>query len=246
MSERASSAPMRKVMRVQFGVLSPEEITAMSVAEIKYPETIEDGRAKLGGLNDPRMGTVDRDVKCQTCAGTTGECPGHFGHIELAKPVFHVGWIDKVVTVLRCVCFYCAKLKMSRSHPKMQEAIARTKDDKHRRLQACNKLCSGISECTGGSGQNENDDPFGLNFDAPKETSHSGGCGHYLPVVRRNRSQGHTLELVAEWKRVNDESQERKMAITAERALNILKNISREDCETLGFDWNQSRPDWMI
>lgn len=38
------------------------------------------------------------------------ECPGHFGHIELAKPVFHVGFITKIMKVLRCVCFFCSKL----------------------------------------------------------------------------------------------------------------------------------------
>lgn len=38
------------------------------------------------------------------------ECPGHFGHIELAKPVFHVGYITKIMKILRCVCFFCSKL----------------------------------------------------------------------------------------------------------------------------------------
>lgn len=38
------------------------------------------------------------------------ECPGHFGHIDLAKPVFHVGFISKIMKVLRCVCFFCSKL----------------------------------------------------------------------------------------------------------------------------------------
>lgn len=38
------------------------------------------------------------------------ECPGHFGHIELAKPVFHVGFLVKTMKVLRCVCFFCSKL----------------------------------------------------------------------------------------------------------------------------------------
>lgn len=41
------------------------------------------------------------------------ECPGHFGHIELAKPVFHVGFLTKTLKVLRCVCFYCSKLLVS-------------------------------------------------------------------------------------------------------------------------------------
>jgi DNA-directed RNA polymerase beta' subunit len=38
------------------------------------------------------------------------ECPGHFGHIELAKPVFHVGFVNKIMKVLRCVCYSCSKL----------------------------------------------------------------------------------------------------------------------------------------
>lgn len=41
------------------------------------------------------------------------ECPGHFGHIDLAKPVFHVGFVTKTLKILRCVCFYCSKLLVS-------------------------------------------------------------------------------------------------------------------------------------
>ena len=61
---------------------------------------------------DPRQGTIDRMSRCQTCAGNMTECPGHFGHIELAKPVFHIGFITNIVKLLRCVCFYCSKLKV--------------------------------------------------------------------------------------------------------------------------------------
>lgn len=84
----------------------------MSVTDgsIKYPETMEGGRPKLGGLMDPRQGSVDRQSRCQTCAGNMSECPGHFGHIELAKPVFHVGFLTKSIKILRCVCHYCSKL----------------------------------------------------------------------------------------------------------------------------------------
>lgn len=77
---------------------------------IHYPYTMEGGRPKLGGLMDPRQGVVERTAKCQTCAGNMTTCPGHFGHIELAKPVFHVGFLTKTVKILRCVCFYCSKL----------------------------------------------------------------------------------------------------------------------------------------
>ena len=77
---------------------------------LKYSETMEGGRPKLGGLMDPRQGVIDRQSRCQTCAGNISECPGHFAHIELAKPVFHVGFLTKTIKILRCVCFYCSKI----------------------------------------------------------------------------------------------------------------------------------------
>lgn len=46
----------------------------MSVTEggIRYPETTEGGRPKLGGLMDPRQGVIERTGRCQTCAGEGG------------------------------------------------------------------------------------------------------------------------------------------------------------------------------
>lgn len=106
-----SAAPIRKVKEVQFGILSPEEIVselyepasyllillpkqkAYSVAKIEHPEVMDETthKPKMGGLMDPRLGTIDRNFKCQTCGEGMSECPGHFGHIELARPVFHPG-----------------------------------------------------------------------------------------------------------------------------------------------------------
>ena len=77
---------------------------------IRYPYTVEGGRPKIGGLMDPRQGVIDRTSKCRTCVGNMSTCPGHFGHIELAKPVFHVCYLSKIVKFLRCVCYYCSRL----------------------------------------------------------------------------------------------------------------------------------------
>jgi DNA-directed RNA polymerase II subunit RPB1 len=83
------------------------------VVKVEYPETYDPSTTlpKVGGLLDMRLGTNDRNFKCATCAGSMTECPGHFGHIELAKPVFHVGFIPKIKKVLESVCFFCAKIK---------------------------------------------------------------------------------------------------------------------------------------
>lgn len=63
----------------------------MSVVKLEYPEAMENDKPKLGGVLDPRMGTIDRNFKCQTCGENMTECCGHFGHVELVKPVFHPG-----------------------------------------------------------------------------------------------------------------------------------------------------------
>lgn len=107
-----SSAPLKTVEEIQFGLMSPEEIKNMSVAHILYPETMEENKTtpRDGGLNDPLLGSIDRQFKCKTCSQPMSECPGHFGHIELAKPVYHPGFIKKVKKVLEIVCHNCSKV----------------------------------------------------------------------------------------------------------------------------------------
>ena len=56
------------------------------------------------------------------------------------------------------------------------------------------------------------------------------GCGRYQPKIRRVG-----LELTAEWKNVNEDSQERKIVLTAERMWEIFKRISDEECAALGL-----------
>lgn len=48
-------------------------------------------RPREKGLNDPHLGTIDRNFKCATCEESMTECPGHFGVIKLAVPVYHYG-----------------------------------------------------------------------------------------------------------------------------------------------------------
>lgn len=104
----------KRINEIQFGLLSPEEIRSMSTVEVKFPETIENGVPKNQGLSDLHMGTIDREYLCLTCGKDSSACSGHFGHIELNKPMFHVGYIGKIKKVLECICFYCSKIKKSK------------------------------------------------------------------------------------------------------------------------------------
>ncbi|KAB2599003.1 DNA-directed RNA polymerase III subunit rpc1-like [Pyrus ussuriensis x Pyrus communis] len=45
---------------------------------------------------------------CATCGGNHVECPGHFGYLALALPVYNVGYLGTVVNVLKCICKNCS------------------------------------------------------------------------------------------------------------------------------------------
>jgi len=80
-----------------------------------------------------------------------------------------------------------------------------------------------------------------LYISAVLPTQEYGGCGRYQPKIRRIG-----LELTAEWKEINEDSQEKKISLTAERVLEIFKNIPDETCLIMGMDPKWGRPDWMI
>ncbi|EFX61131.1 hypothetical protein DAPPUDRAFT_70163 [Daphnia pulex] len=219
---------IRQVKRVQFGLLSPDEIRRMSVTEggIKYEEIFKDGKPRLGRLMDPRQGAIHQSARCQTCQRTMNDCPGHFGHIDLAKPVFHVGFLIKTIKILNCVCFYCSKLLVSPNNPKIKEILVKSQGQPRKRMAHVYDICKRINIC-------END--------IGEETTGHIGCGRYQPRIRR---QG--LGMIGEWKHVNEDSQETTIVLTAERVLENFRRISDEECAILGMDPKYARPDWMI
>ncbi len=101
----------KRISGIKFEVLSPQEIRRMSVAKIFTPETYsDDGYPIESGLMDPRLGVVDPGLRCRTCGGKAGECPGHFGHIELAAPVIHVGYAKLIARLLNGTCRECGRI----------------------------------------------------------------------------------------------------------------------------------------
>jgi len=103
----------KKIDSIQFGLLSPERIRKMSATRIITPDTYdEDGFPIEMGLMDPRLGVIEPGLRCKTCGQRVGKdgCPGHFGHIELAMPVIHVGYVKTILGILRSTCRGCGHL----------------------------------------------------------------------------------------------------------------------------------------
>ncbi|MFX0169138.1 MAG: DNA-directed RNA polymerase subunit A' [Candidatus Hodarchaeota archaeon] len=104
---------MKKVGSIWFGLLSPDIIRKMSVTQVITADTYdEDGLPISSGLMDPKLGTIEPGQRCKSCGNRVGECPGHFGHIELARPVVHVSFDKLIKKFLKAICRRCARLKV--------------------------------------------------------------------------------------------------------------------------------------
>ncbi|MFH1638057.1 MAG: DNA-directed RNA polymerase subunit A' [Candidatus Woesearchaeota archaeon] len=103
----------KKIASIQFSLLSPKLIKKMSAAKIVTPELYDkEGYPVDGGLMDIRLGVIDPGLRCKTCGGKLKECVGHFGYIELARPVISVNYVKILLTFLQCTCKECGRLKL--------------------------------------------------------------------------------------------------------------------------------------
>lgn len=211
---------------IQFCVLSPEEIEARSVTEIFKTETYNGNKPVHNGLFDPRMGVIDYNQVCITCEQKNTFCPGHFGHIKLAKPVFHIQFFDTVRRLLKCVCTRCSKLLVDPESDEVKAILAK-KHSRQKRWEAIYKLCAKKKRC----GQETLD-----------------GCGARVPTITKENM----LKIGVEWKDIKEDADEaggasiKKQILSAEDVLRILRRISDRDAEILGFHRKYNRPEWMI
>ena len=208
-----------KIIGIQFSVLSPEEIRKGSVAEITTRDTYVNNKPVIGGLFDPRMGILDPGLVCPTDGLNYMQTPGYFGHIELARPVFYIQYLNTILKILRCVCTKCSKLlisKVTHSHIMSMDSRAR--------WQYIFSRASKIKTC----GQETED-----------------GCGCRQPS--RIKKDG-LATIFAEWDETKDTEGSGKQIfkLIPETVLKIFRRISDEDVRFMGFSPIWSRPDWFI
>ncbi len=211
-------AEIRKVLdRIKFSLFSPEMIRKMSSARIIVPDTYDDDGYPIdGGLVDTRLGVVDPGLRCKTCGGRGKECPGHFGHIELVRPVIHVGFVKHIYHVLKSTCPHC-----------------------HRILgKPSNKPKEGKKEKT--EGKKEGEVPSILDAIVEKEkeekkTEKKGkGCNHCDGELPE-------LKLMKPTTVYKDGG-----IMLPSEIRDWLASIRDDDLRELGFDPIYARPEWMI
>ena len=225
---------IQDVKGIQFSVLGPEEIIARSAVEVNRTDTYTGNEPVVGGLFDTRMGILEHNKICSTCEQKNIFCPGHFGHINLAKPVFHAMFFDITRKILKCVCYRCSKILISpnTAHPDLVGDIQKIMaiKDNQTRWNAYFKFCNTNTKikCCGDDGS------IGCNARQPSKYNKDG-----------------PMKIVAEWKdkveKPNaEENVKTTLEFTAEDVLRIFKRISEEDMEAMGFNPKWNRPEWMI
>jgi len=212
-----SSVRLRRIKKVQFGVINPNELRQYSVTQAttvndkKIPagitryETQINGQPVYGGANDPRMGDIHDKSE-----------PGHFGHIELAKPVYHQGFINTVLKSLRCVCYHCSAITMDQTEFKFKQK--RRIANRKKRLDAMHALLRNKKKCD--------------------------VCNSFLPKYIKS---GLHLEVeFSEQMDQVPGSGDRKQFLPAQAALDIFRRMKEEDIKALGLDVTWARPEWLL
>ena len=101
----------KRIESISFGVYSPKEILKQSVVKVITPEIYDKyGFPVEGGLMDMRMGVIEPGLSCKTCGQSYKNCEGHFGHLELARPILNVNFIDEISLCLQTTCQDCHRV----------------------------------------------------------------------------------------------------------------------------------------
>ncbi|WP_101295419.1 DNA-directed RNA polymerase subunit A' [Halegenticoccus soli] len=115
---------------LQFGLMDPETYRDMSATKVITADTYDDDGYPIDmGLMDPRLGVIDPGLECRTCGQHSGSCNGHFGHIELAAPVIHVGFTKLIRRLLRATCRECGRLALTEEEQaEFRDRLVRTRE----------------------------------------------------------------------------------------------------------------------
>lgn len=221
---------------IVFSIFSPEMVRKMSAAKIVVPDTYDDDGYPIdGGLVDTRLGVVDPGLKCKTCGGRIKECPGHFGHIELVRPVIHVEFVKHIYFVLKSTCPHCHRLLTTAPKAELLESEVEREEEKSEENAEKAKLFevpSIIEEesSTQSTQESEKKEEKGKEEKekAKKTCPHCGGKLFDIKILKPTTflKDGEPMlpSEVREW----------------------LAALSDSDIRALGFDPIYSRPEWMV
>ena len=207
------------IIGVQFGIANPEDILSRSVVEVITDKTYQAQVPIPGGVFDSRFGVIENGKICPTCKQTNLLCPGHFGHISLARPVYLYQFLDTVQKILQNVCLTC-------SNPYLSDEELEKIEKKQTGMDRFNAVRERTASYK------------------TKELKASSACPHCAsPVIKKVEKVENT---VATLEAVTYEDEADKIPLQPELVLRCFQRMTDRHITLLGFNPKFSRPDWMI
>jgi len=207
------------IIGVQFGIANPQEIIARSVVEVITDKANQAGLPVQGGVFDPHFGVIENGKICPTCKQTNILCPGHFGHIQLARPVYLYQFIEPIQKILQIVCMNC-------SNPYLMDA----------ELEKIESMSKGIDRFNA-----VRDRTAAYKTRELKESSACPHCG--TPTIKRvDKMDGTVATLQAS----TYDSEATPVILQPEMVLRTFQRMTDRHVELIGLNPKFSRPDWMI
>lgn len=208
------------IKSIKFGLMSPDFVRKISVVSLTIPDTYdEDGTPIPFGLMDKRLGTLEPGQRCETCGGLPGQCPGHFGDIELAQPVIHVGFVKNIYVALQATCRECGRLTLDPQRFKKYLMLL----DKYKKsgniifqqalINKASKLAMKATEC-----------PY---------------CGAKKYKIRLERPTSFYEE-------IEENGQKTLKPLSSKDIRFRLEKIPSDDARLIGFDPEAARPEWTV
>jgi DNA-directed RNA polymerase III subunit RPC1 len=250
-----------RIKQIQFGIYSNQDIVNQAVVEVSDRNIydLEPGADNVRththhGPMDPLMGISQKNTFCKTCGEGLDTCNGHFGHVKLALPVFHVGYLKHIIEVLHTVCKDCSRVMLEPDERKRYlRSIRRPGMDNLQRTGIARRI---MEEC-----RKRKNCPW---CKALNGTVRKVG-GHPLKIIHRrydayDRSTARTKKIPPgklefdqsfETAKAGNPEVEKHMKKAVDdmhplRVLNIFKKISDEDCELLCMIPEDARPEMLI
>jgi len=81
---------------LMFSIASSEDIMGAKGANCRVTNNV----------CDLSMGPLNQDDRCTKCGNVMKECPGHFGYIQLAVPIYNPAFIEELTKILTIFSFY--------------------------------------------------------------------------------------------------------------------------------------------
>ncbi|KAK3395264.1 hypothetical protein B0H63DRAFT_408669 [Podospora didyma] len=245
----------KRFKALKFGIQSNQDIVSQGVLEVSdnLLYDVDNGRRTYPhGPLDPRLGTSSKTGTCSTCNQPLQFCPGHFGHVRLPLPVFHIGYLKYIQATLQNICKDCSRVLLEEPERRgYLKELRRPGIDNLRRTQIVKKINEQCRKartcpyCRTVQGVIRKLSVMKLVHDRFSAYNKSTAMKKAAPEekVEFDGSFGHAKKYLPDLEKHTKKAMD---DLNPLKVLNLFKAISPTDCELLGLDPAEGRPEMFL